>query len=264
MSIKKAVKELLGLVPARRMLTVFPDDVFIASYPKSGNTWVRFLVANYLAQQNGIKVGFVNIENLVPDIYQSSDKKLLGIPAPRILKSHEVFDPRYKNVIYIIRNPLDVFTSYYYFSIKTGQIPEDTSASHYFDVFISNGIADFGTWYENVSSWTIAGDRKSLVIKYEDLLNDPYTSLENIVTHLGYDVDAERISAAINASSFEKMGKMEKEQSKDWKPVKNTDQNIPFVRSGKSGGWKDLLTNDDVKKIPVYWQGLLSSFGYET
>ena len=70
-----------------RYLTVLPDDIFIVSYPKSGNTWMRFLIGNLLFQDEPIT--FSNIELKVPDIYRNNNRKLLKISSPRILKSHE-------------------------------------------------------------------------------------------------------------------------------------------------------------------------------
>lgn len=73
-----------------RAVTVFPDDVFLCSYPKSGNTWAKFLIANLLWKEESIT--FANIEQKIPAIYYA-ERKLLKVPRPRILKSHECFDP---------------------------------------------------------------------------------------------------------------------------------------------------------------------------
>src|SRR5881397_1861057 len=95
-----------GRVIAGRRLTVFPDDVFIVSYPRSGNTWTRFLVGNLVYQDE--PVTFANIESRIPEIYLFPDRVLRSLPRPRMLKSHECFDPRYQRVIYIVRDPRDV------------------------------------------------------------------------------------------------------------------------------------------------------------
>ncbi len=77
-----------------RDITIFPDDVFLTSYPRSGNTWTRFLVGNLLHQEE--EVTFLSVERLVPDMYKHSDRVLRTLPRPRIMKSHECFDPRYR------------------------------------------------------------------------------------------------------------------------------------------------------------------------
>ena len=62
----------LGLsAPASEALTILKDDTFIVSYPKSGNTWVRFLLGQIRAQQ---VLDFRSLEFIIPDIYQNSDR----------------------------------------------------------------------------------------------------------------------------------------------------------------------------------------------
>src|SRR5258708_8357389 len=86
-----------------RDITIFPDDVFLTSYPRSGNTWTRFLVGNLVYQQEAVT--FLNVERLGPDMYKHSHRPLRNLPRPRILKTHEGFDPRYKPIPYIAPAP---------------------------------------------------------------------------------------------------------------------------------------------------------------
>ena len=74
------VKFILGRDRAGRNTVVFPDDTFIVSYPKSGNTWTRFLVAN-LAYPNQ-KVDFTTINRLIADPALASKRFLKGLPGP--------------------------------------------------------------------------------------------------------------------------------------------------------------------------------------
>src|SRR6266566_2478113 len=101
---------------AARGLTVYPDDTFLVSFPRSGNTWTRFLVCNLVNPDD--PVTFVGIESRIPEIYDVPDRILRRFPRPRIIKSHESFDPRYRKVIYIVRDPRDVAVSYYEFQLK--------------------------------------------------------------------------------------------------------------------------------------------------
>src|SRR5208337_5516979 len=104
--IKRVLKSAFGLDIAGRTLAVRPDDTFLVSYPRSGNTWTRFLIANLLHPQE--HVTFANIERQVPDAEAQSSRYMRGVPSPRIIKSHSYFHPRYPRVIYIVRDPRDV------------------------------------------------------------------------------------------------------------------------------------------------------------
>jgi len=99
-----------------RDITIFPDDIFLTSYPRSGNTWIRFLVGNLMHTEE--PVTFLNVERLVPDMYKHSDRTLRNLPRPRHLKSHDCFDPRYRKVIYIVRDPRDVAVSNFHWEMK--------------------------------------------------------------------------------------------------------------------------------------------------
>ena len=69
-------------------------------------------------------VTFLNVERLVPDMYKTADWALRRLPRPRVLKSHECFDARYRRVIYIVRDPRDVAISNYHWEMKLRSIPE--------------------------------------------------------------------------------------------------------------------------------------------
>src|SRR5438270_7963003 len=99
--IKLVVKYMLGTDLAGRNFAVRPDDTMIVSYPRSGNTWTRFLVANLLHPSEDVT--FDNIEKLIPDTSSISSRALKRIPSPRYIKTHEYFDHRYPKIIYIVR-----------------------------------------------------------------------------------------------------------------------------------------------------------------
>src|ERR1700732_1176699 len=82
---------LIGRQMAGQNLTVFSDDVFLVSYPRSGNTWTRFLIGNLIYQRE--PVTFANIESRIPEIYFNPDRVMRRLARPRILKSHECFQP---------------------------------------------------------------------------------------------------------------------------------------------------------------------------
>lgn len=118
------VKQAFGLHHPGRNLTVYPDDVFIVSYPKSGNTWTRFLIANLVYPEKN--PDFSNINDLLPDPEAVTKRDLERAARPRFLKSHQYFDPRFQKVIYIVRDPRDVVLSEYHFDVNGGRLPRIT------------------------------------------------------------------------------------------------------------------------------------------
>ena len=87
-----------------RNLEFRPDDVFIVSYAKSGNIWLRFLIGNLIYAEEG-GVNFGNFTTLIPDLYRTPKDVIKKMKPPRFIKSHEHFNSTYPKVIYIQRNP---------------------------------------------------------------------------------------------------------------------------------------------------------------
>ena len=148
-------KHFFGLNKPGRKLRVFPDDVFIVSYPKSGNTWTRFLIANLIYPDK--HPDFTNINELVPDPEGVTKRHLEELPRPRYLKSHAYFDHRYPKVIHIVRDPRDVVLSEYYFDIKRSAIADDFPLEKFVSRFVSGELNHpYGTWGENTATWFYA------------------------------------------------------------------------------------------------------------
>jgi hypothetical protein len=260
--IKYGVKYLLGLDRAGRHYTVFPDDTFLVSYPKSGNTWVRFLLANLIHPNE--QVGFSNINRLLPAPGVLSKRFLRKLPRPRILKSHEPFDARFRKVIYLVRDPRDVAVSEYHFDLKKRYIESDVTLEQFVKRFIAGETSSYGSWWEHAASWIGArhGNPAFLLVRYEDLLSDSIGETAKIAEFLGIAADTDRLQAAVERSSADRMRKLEKQQADQWTGTKNTRKEIPFVRAAKSGGWKDTLPLDSVEEIEVAWAPLLNFLGY--
>ncbi len=258
-----AVKYVLGLDRAGRHYTVYPDDTFLVSYPKSGNTWVRFLLANLIYPNES--VGFANINRLLPAPGVLSKRFLRSLPRPRILKSHETFDPRFRKVIYLVRDPRDVAVSEYHFDLKKRYIEPDVTLEQFVKRFIAGETSSYGSWWEHTAGWIAArnGNPAFLLVRYEDLLSDPIGETGKIAEFLGIEASSERLEAAVERSSADRMRKLEKQQADQWTGTKNTRKEIPFVRAAKSGSWKETLPPHSVEAIEVAWAPLLNFLGYE-
>jgi hypothetical protein len=247
-----------------RDITIFPDDVFLTSYPRSGNTWTRFLVGNLVYQNE--PVTFLTVERLVPDMYKSSDRVLRNLPRPRILKSHECFDPRYKKVIYIVRDPRDVAVSNYHWELKLRSVRDGFPIEDFVPRWMEPQFwPRIGSWGDHVTSWlsTRQGNEGFLLLRYEDLKQDPQRALAQAAEFLGIEPSMERLNRAVELSSAENMRKLEKQESAQWVATTLTRQDKPFVRNATSGGWKAVLPEQTVAYIEKRWGHLMRNLGYE-
>jgi hypothetical protein len=262
--IKVVVKYLLGTDRADRNFRVFPDDTFVVSYPRSGNTWTRFLIANLVYPNEN--VSFLNIEKLIPDTSSQSNRALKRTPRPRIIKTHCYFDPRYGKTIYIVRDPRDVVLSNYDFQRKYRQIEDQYPLDRYVDDFICGRLvsADWGTWRENVASWVYTRGQKKefLLVRYEDLLGDAVSELGRIAHFLGTDASDANLRRAVELSSADRMRELEKQEQHHWVATKNRRKDIPFVGKAKSGAWKTALPPACVQQIECAWGDVMTHLGY--
>ena len=283
----------LGNDVAGRSFHVFPDDIFLVSYPKSGNTWTRFLLGNVLNPAE--RITFANVEHKVPDIHAQSKKGLLRTPRPRLIKSHECFDPRYRRVIYIVRDPRDVAVSAYHYDRKEKNIADDFPVDAYVNTRFLNTDEYFGTWGEHAGSWLAnshnilkmsrlkndflgtpgswgknvvswlgaCGDRgKFLLIRYEDLLERTQQEMTRVAEFLELQASPERIARAVELSSADNMRKLEVAQSSQWVTTRESRKDILFVRSAKSGQWKQVLPPHSVAAIEAAWGPVMQLLGY--
>jgi hypothetical protein len=264
MNLVGGIRRAFGLHRPGRNLDVFPDDTFLVSYPKSGNTWTRFLIANLIYPEK--QVDFSNVNELTPDPEALSKRKLARLPRPRIIKSHQYFDPRYRKVIYIVRDPRDVILSAYHFDIKGQAIAENFPLAEYVTRFV-NGETDhdYGSWGDNVASWFYL--RKNhptfLLLQYELLLSQGMQELARIAKFMGVPPDPKRLAFAIEQSSADRMRELEKKQAHLWSSTKRTRKDKPFVRAAKSGNWKQELPPESVTEIELAWGPLMHALGYE-
>ena len=213
MLIKRGMKHLsrvndvlLRTLRIERDITIFPDDVFLTSYPRSGNTWTRFLVGNLVHTEEAVT--FLNVERLVADMYKHGDHYLRHLPRPRILKSHEVFDPRYKRVIYIVRDPRDVAVSNFHWEMKQRAFGDNLPVNSSCPGGSRAKIWDrLGNWGDHVTSWmSTRGDKDGFVIlRYEDLIADPARELVKVANLLGIEPTKERLARAAELSSADRM-----------------------------------------------------------
>jgi Sulfotransferase domain len=257
-----AVKYLLGTDFAGRTLRTYPDDTFLTSYAKSGNTWARFLVASLLHPEEPMTL--VKADELIPSTTLSR-RRLNSVRRPRVLKSHFPFDPGYRRVIYIVRDPKDVAVSQYYFKIKRGVLPEGYPIEGFVASFLRGEATPYGSWREHVGSWLAArlGDPDFLLLRYEDLHRQTEAEVARIARFFGIEPTAQRIQWAIEQSSADRLRKLEETEASHWDSTKDTRKDASFFRSAKSGDGGELLSELCIEQIESAWGPLMRWLGYE-
>jgi hypothetical protein len=169
------VKHAFGLHRPGRRLPVQADDILLASYPQSGEVWTQFLVANLIHPEEEVRVN--NIHKFVLDFDLSVKRDFDRAPRPRFIKSHSSFDPRYRRVVYVVRDPRN--------------LAEAVSTD------------DFGSWGENAGSWVAARshDPGFFLLRYEDLVDDTARELTRLAKFAGLAASPETIAQAILCSA---------------------------------------------------------------
>jgi hypothetical protein len=239
------------------------DDVFLVSYPKSGNTWVRFLVGNYLTN---CTMDFSNGHLIMPDIHH--DPSLVNkIPFnPRFIKSHFPFRSEYKKVIYLVRDGRETCVSYFYFLKKMKSLPLDTEFSDYFQNYFYAGKDPYGDWHTHVFSWTC--DNKTdnvLLVRYEDLLSDTTFWFRKILQFSGIEVDEELLKKVVEKCSFHEMQKDEIKHKEALKAIGHDSSHTGYgiIRSGKTDTWKQIMSETEKQMFISKYGKALSYLGYE-
>lgn len=239
-------------------LKVYPDDVFIVSYPRSGNTWMRFLIGGMVFQKD---INFRNMEHYVPDIYRCTHSHLRSLGRPRYLKSHEPYDARYPKVIYLVRDPRDVAISYYEWLLK---FRKTTKTFDTFMVDFVNNETPYGGWGNHVDSWYQNAERVAnglLFIRYEDLLADTVGKLLDVASFLALDVSVDRVKNVVGANEFARMQRKE-DAATDIDLFRDTRADIRFTRRGIAGQWREHLSQDQIVMFANSLGELAHKLGY--
>ncbi len=248
----------LSLLPAGRDFTCRDTDIMLVSFPRSGNTWLRFLIGNILAEES--PTTWENVGSRVPDIYETSKYTLSRMSDPRILKSHECFDRRYRKVIYLVRDPRAVAVSYYHYWLRNNRIAPDYTLQAYVRDFTERNsfTPRYGTWGEHVASWRHVREHDDTfyLLRYEDLLGATETAFGAVLDFLEIEASPHRIGHAIRCATPQRMSDM---THLDRHIV---DKNHMMVRKAASRGWKEELADTDEQMIINAWAPLIGELSY--
>lgn len=238
-----------GRSGAARRFVPDPGHWYIVSFPKSGNTWMRFLLAHVLFPGEEA-VTFQNLGSMVPDACRPLDRESMRDPAipfahcaHPFVKTHDPYAPEYRRVLYIVRDGRDALASYYHWQNARRETPLALAD-------IIRGDAPHGSWSEHVLGWLRGDADAKVVVKYEDLLADTAGQLRRILDATGVPADASAIERAVGLSSFDSMQRVEREHGL-FDGGKAISQAMPFVRKGQAGDWRTLFSEAD---LALFWQ----------
>lgn len=235
------------------------DDICIVAYPKSGNNYLLFLIGMLLYKT---KMDWSNKGDLVQNV---KEKTVENLPNPHLVWSHEIYNPTYPKVIYLVRDPRDIVVSYYFHHIKYYPNHFKLNFNEFFEEFLLGKIWP-GMWDHHVESWItnqINIENGFLLLKYEDLLNNTSKEIHKILKFLNLHRTDKEIKEAIEWSSFDNMKSLEEKQKEYLNPGESTDRKIPFVREGRENGWKSFLNKEQEEKINEKFYITLKKLGYE-
>lgn len=236
------------------------DDIFLVSFPRSGNTWFSFILANIIVEKLNLDmdVNLFNIHGFIPDIHQGTDIPVdMGFfPFKRIIKSHAGFHPDYKNVIYILRDPRSVMLSYYRFTTGLGQFAGDISE------FIRDKNLGIDAWAGHIQGWLagIIPGTRFRIYKYEDFIEKPKESIGELAKLIGARCTEEILHKIIEKSSIDEMQRLETGTGS--LSLKKHDREFKLIREGKISGRKDISEGDNAY-IKQEAGSLMKEFGYE-
>lgn len=163
--------------------------------------------------------------------------------------------------VYFVRNPLDVVCSYApHFGFSIDQAIEIMASKN--NLFRNRAGFVFelvSSWSENVKSWTRERSPLVCVLRYEDMLDNPRKAFTTFVRHAGLKATTAQIGRAIELSSFKRLQNAEAGGGFRERPAEATQR---FFRSGRTGGWRETLTKEQVGRIVAAHEPMMRQFGY--
>jgi hypothetical protein len=241
-------------------------DVFIASFPKSGTTWMQNLVYQLVsaAASAGAHDGLRHVSEFAPfleaDRSWAPDAPTLAEPAAAL---HRTLGWRACNthllpgmlprgaaarIVYVTREPKDVCTSQWHHFAHMA--PDDGGFAGELPAFVDAWLAGalpFGAWRAHVDAWldaAAAGDARILLVRYEDLKAQPARELERVAAHLGLRLPeplARRALGRLDFAWMKRHARSFEPRTVRWVPRAGDQAPFSFLRRGQTGDAPNLL-----------------------
>ena len=261
--------------------------IWLASYPKSGNTWIRSFLSSYYFTTDG-SFNFNLLKNInqypnkeffdqkitipgeIKKYWSTSQEKIIKNNKNIFLKTHNSLlslnnftftSPKYtKGVIYILRDPRNVLTSLknHYSLTYNEALRFMTSDKKYIYDNRDNNKNDYSTfhflssWSNHYKSWTKTDLFPKLIIKYEDLIEEPNKTFKeliefvNEISQLEKNYDELKFKNALLNTNFKKLQYLEKINKFTENVYSKENSKIKFFDLGPNNNWKNQL-NDEIK-----------------
>lgn len=254
---------------------------WIASYPKSGNTWVRFLLHNYFF---GPVEQSEAIAETIPDLHIcGTDLAGREVCETLLVKTHFMpddkllFAERTTRFVYIVRHPRDVLRSCMNYA-KMLMPPEEArmvTPQIYARAFLKFGGEPFflrfgfGTVEQHVRGWLDAPQWEHVVVRYEDLKARPERELSRMLRLLGHEPDMERVREAVASSEFSRVKKLEEKEKRAGKAssvfagdAKTLAKGHQFMNKGEIGRSLDEIIPGLEEAVSKRFAHVIERFGY--
>jgi hypothetical protein len=246
-----------------------PNDTFLVGHPKSGNTWITYMLAALIEKHFGKRATLANLQEFVPALH-ASDAKIetySHLPNPRMFRNEGPrFPELYPKTIYIVRDPRAVLLSYYHHCLH------DTRDQNWkLDDFIQE-MLEFGCikrlepyiirWDKQVLDWLDRANRQPVkFVQYEDMKKDRGQVLKEVIQFVGIAATEQDIAQAVERSSFENMRK--EEETYGAEPYSGTKgEGGFFMRRGKVDSWKEELSPNARARIEAEFGEAMKKLGY--
>ena len=231
-------------------------DVLLASHGRSGNTMLRFVLAEILS---GVPSSFDTIQRIVPEVGLQVDTYPTLPNAGRLIKTHEPYCREYKRAIYIVRDVRDVILSSFARETAVGCMYKNLD--EYIVAFLQGRMSHWGSWQSHVESWVKSPLGQSgdlLVLRFEDMRKDLEGSVVRCLEFLGKPVEPSIIRAAVRNNSVAKM-RAKEQQSRRMMKISGDGRQ---VNTGAIERWRNVMSTEQLEVIDEYAGDTLLRFGY--
>ncbi|XP_037610890.1 sulfotransferase 2B1-like [Sebastes umbrosus] len=252
--------------------TFRPDDIIIVTYPKSGTTWMQEIVPLIVSGGDPASVETLHNWDRAPWLEQTRAciLNLEERPSPRLLTTHfqyNMMPPSFfevkPKVIYVMRNPKDVFTSSFYYHGMASFLENPGPQGEFLHKFL-DGKVMFGSWFDHVKSWLNTEDKERIMhISYEEMIMDLKDSVARIAQFLQKSLDTEVIEKIADRCLFKNM-KQNNMSNYSAVPLEFMDQTkSEFLRKGVAGDWKKQPTVTEAEYFDAVYKDKMKDVDYK-